>query len=171
MQKKIQNLERARILAPWLPEPETSSGKLSREKTFANFEAIRETFLRRPHPHIIGGAKQSTAPRMFYFHQFAKVFSLESFPLYCKENSWNCRDWRRISPVTGTTSVAAILNSEALMDGHCRAIWTVLLAVDRWVDRDRYTCQFKFSLERLKLHEQWGVESPEFCKRVGSTQH
>ena len=67
------------------------SGKLLREKNFdrkfRGFVAIHESFL-----HEIGGmasfsgdtSEQSTKvfSAKFYFHQIAKVFSLDCFPLY-----------------------------------------------------------------------------------------
>ena len=66
------------------------SRKLSREKTFG-FVAICESFL-----HEIwsvasfGTAKAGNlrkfSPQKLYFHQFAKVFSLESLPLYGIQN-------------------------------------------------------------------------------------
>ena len=65
------------------------SGKLSREKTFANFGfvAIRESFLCKIGGMVSFGTAKASNLRKFsqrnhIFHQFAKVFSLESFPLY-----------------------------------------------------------------------------------------
>ena len=68
----------------------TYSGKLSREKTFANFEVLGLSV--KVFSMIIDGYTHTLVvvpnnPRKFslrisYFHQFAKVFSLESFPLY-----------------------------------------------------------------------------------------
>ena len=69
------------------------SGKLSRDKMFAKFRGfgtIRESFLREfkvrkctcehaSHPTV---DPRSFLREIFYFHIFAKVLSLESFPLY-----------------------------------------------------------------------------------------
>ena len=73
------------------------SGKLSREKTFhkfCSFVAIRESFLHEIWGVASFGTAKASNPRKFsprksYFHQFAKVFSLESFPLY--GNSFDMR--------------------------------------------------------------------------------
>ena len=66
------------------------SGKLSREKTFANFEILGlsvKVFSAKidGHTHTLVVAPNDPpkfSQRISYFHQFAKVFSLESFPLY-----------------------------------------------------------------------------------------
>ena len=77
------------------------SGKLLREKTFREFwgfVAIRESFLHK----IVGVAffgsdtsEQSTKVplRKSDFHQNAKVFSLESYPLYGIGQSTSCAVW------------------------------------------------------------------------------
>ena len=66
------------------------SGKLSREKTFANFAVLwlfTKVFYAKFGGVVSFGAAQQAFRESFLhenclFHQFAKVFSLESFPLY-----------------------------------------------------------------------------------------
>ena len=66
------------------------SGKLSREITFANFKVLGlsvKVFSVKINGHTHTLVVVSNDPRKFslrisYFHQFAKVFFLESFPLY-----------------------------------------------------------------------------------------
>ena len=65
------------------------SGKLLREKTFANFAVLwqyTKVFFRKIWGHGILWQKQAIHKSFLrencIFHQFAKVFSLESLPLY-----------------------------------------------------------------------------------------
>ena len=66
------------------------SGKLSRERTFMNFAVVWlfvKVFSAKFGNEMFFGAAKLSNPqkfslRKFIFHQFLKVFSLESFPLY-----------------------------------------------------------------------------------------
>ena len=66
------------------------SGKLFEGENFCelrSFVAVHESFLREIWGVASFGVAKTSNPRKFYpqksyFHQFAKVFSLESFPLY-----------------------------------------------------------------------------------------
>ena len=66
------------------------SGKLSREKTFTNFAVLwllAKVFFVNFWGMVSFGMAKVSNPRKFflrksYFHQFMKVLSLESFPLY-----------------------------------------------------------------------------------------
>ena len=58
-----------------------------RGRKFSRFVAIRESFLCEIWgPGVLWRCKSEQSAKIFsaksYFHQFAKVFSLESFPLY-----------------------------------------------------------------------------------------
>ena len=63
-------------------------GKLLREKTFANFAVLLQfakVFSTKFESEASFGMAKQSNPRKFSlqkFHQFAKVFSLDSFPLY-----------------------------------------------------------------------------------------
>ena len=78
------------VLSFWLCDCLPYGGKLSREKTFVNFEILglsMKDFSTKidSHTHTLVVAPNNPrkfSPRISYFHQFAKVFSLKSFPLY-----------------------------------------------------------------------------------------
>ena len=66
---------------------ETHAQLLSWESWLAPTVHITHKFSPRnwqPHPHIVGGASnpRKFSPRFLILYQFAKVFSLKSFPLY-----------------------------------------------------------------------------------------
>ena len=73
------------------------SGKLSRDKTFANFADLKpfvKVFSANLSVHvrvrmrpILPLTHESFLREIFYFHIFAKVLSLESFPLYGISNA------------------------------------------------------------------------------------
>ena len=70
-----------------IPQILPYSGKLSREKTFVNFAVFwlsAKVFSTKLGGMVSFGTAKVSNPRKFslYFHQFAKVFSRESFPLY-----------------------------------------------------------------------------------------
>ena len=76
------------------------SGKLSREKTFTNFAVlwlVVNVFSAKFGGVATFGTAQASnlqkiSPQKSYFHQFAKVFALESFPLYSiKVRGWNLK--------------------------------------------------------------------------------
>ena len=134
------------------------SGKPSREKTFANFEVSGlsvKVFSMKIDGHTHSLLVASNNPRKFspqisYFHQFAKVFSLESFPLYGIERIRETYMQDLHLHCTCTCNITSSI---------CSATWSTVLHI-RCTDIQTYTLDLQprgrnwDNLMRQRIHQE-----------------